>query len=363
MMVATALGDLGQSGGVLFTDPKLNAMREAAVAGNWRKLFSIAPRGCVGPAGPTMADGSRGACGDDPTLPLGSPQGAAAYYYWNRTNPLRKNLTLQDLRYKITADGRIVSVPLTRLEIRNFFTGFQWARHDWQCTEGQLEKYIYDAINGRLIYPLAQCAQSSASRRRELIKKAAIAAAVVTGAVMFGPALLSKTGAALGGTASGAAGATAAGTTTAAISGAVGTAATTTGIVGLTAKALPLAGNLFNTTRTVKALLDGDLPPPPISFGDKAFSDWAALVGTKIAEREMRQELTAAETALIRQYVEDERRRLAVAEQPHAPVVNTGLNPQLTAAQKVRADSFLSGGNVPALLMLGAPILFLLAKG
>lgn len=356
MMVAhNRLHGLGATNDLRFTDPKLNAMRKAAVAGNWRRLFSIAPRGCVGPAGPTMADGSRGACGDDPSIPLGSPQGSAAYYYWNRDNPLRRNLTLQDLRVTMDAGGRVKPAPLSNAEIRDFFENFQWARHDWRCTPGQLEKYIQDAIGGRAIYPLAQCAQSSASRRRKVLKKIAVVAAVTTGGILLGKAIIGKVGSGLA-----AKGGAAAATTAKAATGvAVGTAKAAAGIAATAAKALPVAAAVLNGTATVKALANGELPPPPISVGDGTFSDYANLVAEQLAQRELGKRMDERDAAQLATYVEWERRRMADAERPHYPVVNSGLNPTLTAAQKTRADAAVEQTNILKYAAFGIPLVML----
>lgn len=350
------LHGLGAPNDARFTDPKLNAMREAALAGNWRALFSIAPRGCVGPAGPTMADGSRGACGDDPSIPLGSPQGQAAYDYWHGKNPYRKNLTLQDLRVYLDDNGQVRTKPLSESEIRNFFENFQWARHDWRCTPGQLEKYIHDATGGRLIYPLAQCAQSSASRRRKLLKKVATVAAVGTGAVILGKVIVGKVGAALA-SKGGAAAATGA-----AAKGAAVAHTTVGGAVGAAAKAVPFAERIINGARTVKALKDGELPPPPISIGDGSFSDYANLVAQEMAKREIGKRMSAADAAQLAYLVEQERLMMASAERPHRPVVNSGLNSTLTAAQRSRADAATSENTLLKYAAIGIPAVLLLAR-
>ena len=343
-----------------FTDPKLNAMRQAAVAGDWRRLFSIAPRGCVGPDGPTMSDGSRGRCGDDPSIPLGSPQGQAAYDYWHGKNPMRKNLTLQDLRVYADESGRVRTKQLSPDEIRDFFNNYQWARHDWQCTRGQLDKYIHDAIGGRLIYPLAQCAKSSASRRRKILKKAAVVAAAATGGVLLGKAIIGKVGGALAGKggAAAATGAAAKGVATGATAIAKGAGAVAT----TAAKALPVAASVINSTRTAKAVAKGEIPPPPISIGDGNFSDYANLVAEQLAHRELARQTSKAEQEMLQRYVELERRRMATVEPRHRPVVNTGLNPALTEAQKERADTAIASGDVWKMAAIGVPLVLLLAR-
>lgn len=235
---------------------------------------------------------------------------------------------------------------------------------------------------------------------REKLKPIAIAAVVVTGGILLGKALVakaaaskaasaaaaSKVGIVGAGTKAGAAAAittkatagalaTKAGTlaalktgagTAAAVAAAAGGAATgaTTagGIVGLAAKSAPIAENIINGSRTIKALADGSLPPPPISLGDGSLTNYATVVGEQLAERELRQKLSEAEAAMLADMIESERRYLARGEAAHRPVVNSGLDPTLTAAQRTRADGALSEGNLVKILALGVPALLLLAQ-
>jgi len=320
---------------VYFTDPKLNAMRQAALAGNWAQLFSIAPRGCVGPAGPTMSDGSRGACGDDANIPLGSPQGEAAYYYWNRTNPARKNLTINDLRVRKNASGQIEKVPLTETEIRDFYDNYQWARHDWKCTPGQLEKYIYDVIAGKPIYPLAQCAQSSASRRRKILKKVGAAAVLVTGAVFLGPA----------------------------IAGAASKGAATVG-AGLTKVGAATGGlvSQLNNARTIKAIADGKMPPPPIDINSSSFTDWAMQTGMREWQESQQRKMTRQEEAQLRAEIQAMQRQLGQVTPRFVPQPSPYLSPAVTnmqAREEARQGSSLQLDKfiLPAALVAGALIL------
>lgn len=124
-----------------------------------------------------------------------------------------------------------------------------------------------------------------------------------------------------------------------------------------------MATNIINGTRTIKALADGELPPPPISLGDGSLTDYATLVGNQLAERELGRKLKAAEAEMMRQMIDDERRYLAGAEQPHQPVVNSGLNPALTAAQRTRADAAVSEGGLIKMLAIGVPVGILLMRG
>jgi len=321
---------------ILFTDPKLNSMRQAAVAGNWARLFQIAPRGCVGSAGPTMADGSRGACGDDANIPLGSPAGEAAYYYWNRTNPARKNLTINDLRVRKNASGQIENVPLTEVEIRDYFDNYQWARHDWKCTPGQLEKYTYDAMGGRKIYPLAQCAESSASRRRKAVKKVAAVAVLVTGAIFLGPAILAAAG--------------------------KGAAAVGAGVSKVGAAAGGLVKSI-NNARTVKAIAEGKAPPPPIDVNDASFGDWAFEVGVQEWQESQQRKMTRAEERALRAEIAAMQSQLANEVPRFTPQPSPYLPPAVTQIQAREVQQASAGGTqidkfiLPAALVAGALIL------
>jgi len=309
---------------ILFTDPKLNAMRQAAVAGNWAQLFRIAPRGCVGSAGPTMADGSRGACGDDANIPLGSPEGEAAYYYWNRTNPTSKNLTINDLRVTKNASGQIQKVPLTESEIRDYFDNYQWARHDWKCTPGQLEKYTFDAMGGRKIYPLAQCAESSATRRRKAVKKVAAVAVLVTGAIFLGPAILAAAG--------------------------KGAAAVGAGVSKVGAAAGGLVKHI-NNARTVKAIAEGKAPPPPIDVNSSSFGDWAFEVGVEEWQKSAQRKMTRSEENALRAEISAMQRELAATVPPFRPQPNYELSPTIKKIQVIEEQR---KGDLEKLMIPGA---------
>ncbi len=357
--------------GLIFTDPKLNAMREAAVAGDWAKLFRIQPRGCTRAMdkGLTRADGSYGHCAEPQAYGgidrADHPQGRRDYLWWLQNNPLRKQLTINDLRFTKDANGRIVKVPYTRAELQRYYNNHQISKRQWYCGAGQIKRYVDTAYSGsHPVYPIAQCAQTSSSRRRKIIKKIAIIAAGATGAVIFGPALIAKAGSLLSGAGAGA-GAAATGAAASGAAGAAGAAATTgwVGSVGaLAAKAVPMAAKVISGVSTVRALKDGKMPPPPISLGDGTFTGYASLVGTKLVERELGKHASEAEQQLLAQYVELERRRLAAVETPHLPVVNSGLHPTLTAAQKTRADAAVSDSNLLKMAAVGIPATLLLAR-
>lgn len=365
---------------VRFTDPKLNAMREAALAGDWKKLFTIAPRGCTSRDGVTRAHGVKKvnghpACGDTDAIVPGDPRGAAMYHYWHGKNPYRKNLTIQDLRVYLDQSGRVQTKKLTPDEIRDFFENYQWGRHDWTCTDGQIEGYIGPALSGRLIYPLAQCAESSSSRRKKVIKKVAVAALAVTGAVFLGPAIVSAAGKGLTaattlakGAVTGVAGKLITGGSKAAAAGAATNAVSTAARVGgglstALRNIAPVAQNVINSAATIKALKDGKMPPPPISLGDGSLTNYASVVGEQLMQKELERKLTDMERQQMQQMVDAERRALASYSPPHLPVVNSALPPPMQEAQKANADSFLERNRLlVAAGVVGVPLLFFALK-
>ena len=69
--------------------------------------------------------------------------------------------------------------------------------------------------------------------------------------------------------------------------------------------------------------------------------------------------MDALQAAELATYVEQERRRMAAAETPHLPVVNSGLDPTLYAAQRLRADTAVSEGNIAKYAVIGIPLAML----
>ena len=344
------------TGGPIFTDPKLNAMREAAVAGDWEKLFRIQPRGCLRSIdhGLSRMDGTYGQCAEPSAYGVDAadhPQGRHDYLWWLQNNPLRKQLTINDLRYKKDASGRVVKVPYTRAELERYYNNFTLSKGQWPCAPAQIQRYINTAMSGSHPgYPIALCAQTSQSRRKKVLKKVAAVGAAVTGAVLFGPAIIGKVGGALK---------TGAGAIGAAARGAAGVAAGVGRVGALAARSLPAAVNVLNGVATVNAIRNGQMPPPPISIGDGNFTDYASLVAQQLAQRELGSTMDAAQQAELAYMIELERRRMAAVEPRHLPVVNTGLNPVLTASQRGRADAALSEGNLLKYAAVGIPLALL----
>ena len=167
-----------------------------------------------------------------------------------------------------------------------------------------------------------------------------MAAALVAGAVFLGPAVIAKAASAVG------KGALAVGKGAIAVGGK---------IAGIAKAAMPMAVKAFNSKEMVDAVKAGEMPGPPISIGDGSLTDYAQVIGQQILEREQGRAATDAELEQLRYMIEQERRRLAAVEQPHLPVVNTGLDPAMTAAQKERADQAVGETSILKTLAIAVP--------
>ena len=209
--------------------------------------------------------------------------------------------------------------------------------------------------------------------RLKFIKGVAVVAAVATGVHFLGKgvtgAATAEAGAA-GATAAGsAAGAIAVPTITPTITYTVAGEALVSGapLIGKTAlaSAIGTAEKVINTKRTIEAVVNGELPPPPISLGDGSLTDFASITGEKILQDQLQRKLTEAEEKMLLAEIERQRQYLAQFEPAHAPVVNSGLPAELTAAQKDRADQVLeqTEGAQGMLLALAIPAALFLIGG
>lgn len=342
-------------------------MRKAAVARDYDKLFSFAP-----------------------------PKS------WAYDVPLGKYSFVE-------SGGRRIYKPFSRADISKFiYSPYMTVAPGWTCSDAQKEAMVahyLKASNTHVrkfpttepahifpIFPGRNICFKEPRSTWDKLKPIAIIATVAVGGVFLGKALMAKTaasgaakaaaakGAIVGagskaGAATAASLATKAGTaaalktgagiasaTAAAASGVASAATSAGGIIGAAAKAAPYATKIINGASTVRALADGELPPPPISLGDGSLTDYANLVGEKLAERELGKKMSEQEAIMLKQLIERERMFLARDEITHAPIVNPNLNPALTAAQETRADGATSEFNLVKALAVGVP-LFLLAKG
>lgn len=205
--------------------------------------------------------------------------------------------------------------------------------------------------------------------RLKFIKGVAVVATVATGIHFLGKEVIGAAAADAGAAGATAAGAIAVPTIAPTITYTVAGEALVSGapLIGKTAlaSALGTAEKVINTKRTIDAVVNGELPPPPISLGDGSLTDFASKTGEKILQDQLQRQLTEAEEKMMLAEIERQRQYLAQFEPAHAPVVNSGLPSQLTAAQKDRADQVLEQkeGAQGILLALAIPAALFLIGG
>ena len=218
---------------------------------------------------------------------------------------------LGKFRFNWGANGKPVYVPFTRQFWENFFRHPQrgrWipnqpftAKCDANWETHWIGKYVAESENSRRhfrntdyrhIYQTIIGGAICKAPKKSLwvkIRKGVADVGLIVAAVYLGPAIVAIGKALLGGaaggggTGTGAAGAAATGGTSAA-----STAATTaTTFQKVQAGTKTLLGYV-NKARTVRAVVRGELPPPPIGIPGASFRDWALIVAKeKIKEEAM----------------------------------------------------------------------------
>lgn len=221
------------------------------------------------------------------------------------------------------------------------------------------------------------------------IRKPVIAAVAIVAAIYLGPIVMAKIGegAAVGATGAGA-------EATIAVTGITTTAATTTATVAVTATTVEVAtavvtasqvGSVLATTqtvvgyinkaRTVAALVQGELPPPPIGISGDTFTEWALDIAKdelikEVQERtgeylsdKAKRELIAAEEARLIEEIKMMQAELAKLVPPGTPIMpsqdlDADVRARIIAMQEIerkRADQNMM------LLAVGAGALLLVA--
>ena len=304
-----------------FTDPKLNAIRQALLAGDFATAFSIAPTGWKKATDPAER---------------------ANFEYWNGNNPMRKMLSIGELRVK-DQGGKIVTVPYSQSELENYFTNYHPSKPGFSCSEEQIRKWTKRVLNGnhRYLFPVGiYCKPEKSSRRKKKIKKALkVAAAVgvgVAGAVFLGPAIAGaagKAGAALG-----------------------------VGAGSIGANSTALISNI-NNARTVRAVIRGKMPPPPIGLDGQSFRDWAMITAQEKLTQEFQRKLTRQEERELQAEIDAMQRELIRATPRNVltgqPQPNVSLSPYVRNIQTIekKKKSELEKYLLPAALVLGALVL------
>lgn len=86
-----------------------------------------------------------------------------------------------------------------------------------------------------------------------------------------------------------------------AVKSAAGAAATTSGILDQVKTVAPKVVDGINKARTIEAVANGDVPPPPIDIGSGSMTDWASA----IADQYVQQQMTDAEKELVAQQIRE----------------------------------------------------------
>ena len=247
---------------------------------------------------------------------------------------------LLKLRFNWGPDGRPRYVAPTEEMWRNYFSHPQRGR--WivnipfmhKCDENWenhwIKRYMQESNAYARRYPStdprhiwnyhvtqAQCKKPKKSLWVKIRKPLAIAAGIVA-AVYLGPVVVEKIGAAVGGGGAGAggaaagtgAGATATGTGVAAGTGAGAKAGTATFFSKVKAGSKTLL-KYVNRARSIKAIADGELPPPPIGIPGSSFREWATIVAKEQIVKAAKEEALERGVEYIqRKMTEKEERKL-----------------------------------------------------
>lgn len=243
-------------------------------------------------------------------------------------------------------DGRYY-VPFSQAEIERFaYSPYAKIKPKYKCPDKRRRQIIrrfsaksaktarkFPATDPRSIRHLFPGRTFCKPASENPLKKIAIGAAVVTAGIFLGPAILSGVGTAA--------------------KGAIGVGGK---LLGVAAKAAPFAEKIVNSKAMVDAIKAGEMPGPPISLGDGSLTDYAQVVGQQMLERDLARAATAGELAQLNAMIDQQRQLMAQQERPHFPVVNSGLDPALTAAQKERADQAVGENNLMKALAIALPV-------
>lgn len=281
----------------------------------------------------------------------------------------------------VEKDGKRIYIPFNEDEIRDFvFSSHYTIQPGHVCTDEQREMGVaalmkagarhqqkFPETDWRSIWPIYPgwgypgqrfgCEKYVPSTWVK-IRKPVIIAAGVTAAVFLGPAVVAKVKAiGTGGGSASAAGATAAEGAGAAVSTAAGAAEAAEAATLFTKIKSGSAGLLgyVNQGRTIEAIANGELPPPPIGIAGDSFKEWA----TNIAKKELKDEameyvsekaadeIVKKEEQKIRAEIEMMQRELMKLVPEDSPMrPNANLSPEVQAKmvqEKERAQELNTG--------------------
>lgn len=189
----------------------------------------------------------------------------------------------------------------------------------------------YQATDSRHVYPIRPgnyIVGHGIKSTWVKIRTPVIIAGAIVAAVYLGPAVVAKI------KAMGVEGAAA----TEAASGTVATTATTSAKIFAGAQQLT---NYVNQARTVEAIVNGEMPPPPIGVTGDSFREWAFDVAKDEFMKETQRQMTAAEEAQLQREIaqmQTELERLIPANTPMQPSAGVPFAVQETMA-KQKTDS------------------------
>lgn len=267
-----------------FTDPKLNRMRELFLAGNLKQLFKEFPRGAPSEKGVNTIKGGRLIAADMPGVDPGSAEAKKAWDFWTRNNATGQPISLSKMNVKRSGNNIVPARKIPNSVIHDFYDNYLIFDSKWICAPPQIEEYkngLYsgygDTTGG--IYemePVNVCRPPPPSK----IKAGLMTVAMIVAFYYLGPMVAQGFGAATGGVVG-----TGAGTAAGGAAGATaGTAASGAAQATWFAKFQTTANTFLsyvNNARTIKAIVDGEMPPPPISITGASFREWATIVAKK----------------------------------------------------------------------------------
>ena len=299
-----------------------------------------------------------------------------------------KNALLGKYRFVIQ-DGKQLYIPWSPTDIDNFIYG-PWLQRSATtglaplihpkrknksdrvgkiATFNALQEKVaakYPNTDYRHVYaikPGSYVFQSGEKSRWVKVRTPVMVAVAIVAAVYLGPIALQAAKAAM---AAGGAGAGGAG---AAAGGAAGGAAGTGGVI---AGKATLAGKIFtgaktltkyvNQGRTVKAMIEGKSPPPPIGVSGNNFTEWALAEAKNQIQKEamerggeyIARKMTKKEEDKLRREIQEMQRLMAARIPPNAPLQpSPDVSPQV---QEIMVKEKVKSESINNALMIGIPI-------
>lgn len=260
-------------------------------------------------------------------------------------------------------DGKREYVPFTYNELKDFYENHHRTKEGWNCKPSQTAEFLARAWRNQrartaghpktsqkyaeFVYPAAYCEEPDESfkdKAVDVLKKAAVVGAVATGAVFLGPAVVGAAGkglATVGGAIKGAAGAVATGagkifgggaaqaaTTEAAKEAAQGT------LLSNASSAIPKIVEQVNNARMIKAIVEGKVPPPPISLQGDNFTEWAMNAAKQELAERQQEKITQAQERELRLMIQGLQNEMVKQVPPDYPMQPMPQVPTQVQAQQ-----------------------------